>query len=122
METEASGVGYIGKDAVPVVAVQGGSVVGEICFENVQAPVAVVVRDGGAHAGLFPAIFVERDASHDGNVRKGSVAIIVVQNAGSAVASHINIGPSVVIEIDGGHAEGIVPASLIDMRGSRYVR
>ena len=41
--------------AVVVVVVEGSGVVGEICFDDVEPAVAIVVGGIGAHAGLLAA-------------------------------------------------------------------
>src|SRR5207244_2100659 len=109
----------IAETAIPVIAVQGGSVVGEIRFENIETPVAVKIGDRGSHACLFAAVFVKGGASDHRHIGESSVAIVVVKNAGRAVTSDINIGPAVVIKIESCHAKSVMSISLIDMRLGR---
>src|SRR5437016_2000929 len=114
MQAEAGGEGGVGEGAIAVVVVERGSVVGEICLEDVEPAIAVVVGNRGAHAGLGAAVFVERSSGNNGNVGKGAVAIVAVQNAGSAVAGDVEIGPAVVVVIERGDAEGVVAGCVFD--------
>src|ERR1019366_9964269 len=91
---------YVSKRAVPIVVIKRRGVVGKVGFEDVEAAVAVVVADGRAHASLLAAVFVERCASDYGHVGKCSVVVVVVENAGRAVAGYINIGPAIVVIIE----------------------
>ena len=64
---------------------------------------------------MFAAVFVEGGAGGDGYIRESAVAIVVVQNARSAVASDINVGPSVVVVVEGGDAQRIMAVGLVDV-------
>ena len=59
-----------------------------------------------AHASLLASVFVEGGAGEDGYVGEGSVVIVAVENAGGAVAGDVDVGPAVVVEVEGGDAEG----------------
>jgi len=78
--------------------------------------VAVVVGDGGSHTCLLTAIFIERRSRRHCDVSKGSVVVVTVKNAGSAIARNENIGPAVFVEIQRGNAERVMPVGAIDMR------
>ena len=57
---------------------------------------------------MCAAVFVEGGAGGDGDVGEGAVAIVVVENAGGAVAGDENVGPAVVVVVERGDAEGVV--------------
>src|SRR5437588_8215527 len=114
MQAQAGGEGGVGEGAIAVVVVERGSVVGKICLENIQIAVAVVIGNGSAHASLGAAIFVERGAGNNGNVGKGAVVIVAIQDAGRAVAGDIDIGPAVVVVIERGDAEGVMSGCVFD--------
>src|SRR5260370_17943742 len=114
MEAKAGGEGGVVKSAIGVVAIERSGVVGEIGFENIELAVAVVVGNGGTHAGLFAAIVIEGSASGHGEIGEGSVAIVVIKDAGGAVAGNIDIGPAIVVVVEGGDAGSVVAAGLDD--------
>src|ERR1700730_98307 len=116
VQAEAGVEGDIVKGAVPIVAVERGSIVGKIGFKNVQVTIAVEIGNGRTHAGLFFPIFVEGGAGEGGYVGKGAVAIVAVENAGGAVASDVDVRPAVFVEIERGNAESVVAIGLIDVR------
>src|SRR4029077_10238078 len=115
VQAEPGAIGDIVERAVAIVAIQGRGIVGKISLENVQLAVAIEIGDGGTHAGLRAAVFIEGRSGGDGNVGEGSIAIVVIQNAGSAVASDKNIRPAIVVKIQSGDAKRIVPGGLIDV-------
>src|SRR6185312_16795625 len=49
------------------------------------------------------------------HVGKCSVAVVVVKNTGRAVARDIDVGPAVIVEVEGGDTEGVVSAGLINL-------
>ena len=114
VEPESRGKGFIVEGAVAIVVVERGGIVGEIGFEQIEFAVTVVVGNGRAHAGLLAPVVVESGAGDDGNVAERAVVIVVVKNAGRAVARDINVRPAVVVVIKSGNAERVVPVGLID--------
>src|SRR5208282_6531585 len=60
-------------------------------------------------------VFVEGGAGGDGYIGESAVAIVVVENAGRAVAGDENIGPAIVVVIQRGDAQGIVAVGFIDV-------
>jgi len=87
------------ESPVSVVSIKRGSIVREIGFENVQATVAIEIGDTGSHTCLLASILVECGTCGYRNIGESSVAIVVLQNAGSAVAGNVDIWPPVVVEI-----------------------
>src|SRR5258708_35891904 len=88
-----------------VVGMRGGGVAKKIVLKRARPPVAVVIRAGGSHPRLFAPVFVKCNTGHDRDIREGSVVIVVIQNARSAIAGHVNIRPAVVIEVQSRNAE-----------------
>src|SRR5260370_20097698 len=86
-----------------------------------ELAVAIVVRHGRAHACLRATVFVEGRAGGDGDVGKGAVAIVVIQNARSAVAGDENVRPAIVVKIQSSDTESVMPGGLIDVRLGRDV-
>src|SRR5260370_27944300 len=99
MEAKAGGEGGVVKSAIAVVAIERSGVVGEIGFENIELAVAVVVGNGGTHAGLFAAVVIEGSASGHGEVGEGSVAIVVIEDSGGAVPSNIEIRAALAVVV-----------------------
>src|SRR5216683_2830090 len=89
---------------------------GKICLEQIEPAIAIVVRDGGAHAGLLAPVIIKRRARNNGDIGERAVVIVVVQDAGGAVASDENVRPAVVVIVERGNTEGIVAVGLIDAR------
>ena len=92
--------------------VKGGSVVRKVGLEDVEVAVAVVVADGGTHAGLLAAILVEGDTGVGGAVGEGAIVIVAVEDGGCGVAGHIDVGPAVFIGVNGGDGKAVVASGL----------
>src|SRR5581483_11168476 len=103
MQSQAGGKGRVRKRPVTVIVVQGGSVVREVCLENVQPSVAVVVGNCRAHSSLLAAVLIEGCAGGHSHVRESAVAIIVIENAGRAVAGDVNVRPAIVVVVESGN-------------------
>src|SRR5437762_1563407 len=91
VQAESCGKSLVVKRAVAIVVVQRGRIVGKICLEKVQPPVAVIVANGGAHSCLLAPVVIKSGARNNGNIGERSVVIVVVQDAGGAVAGYKNI-------------------------------
>src|SRR5580704_5734745 len=116
VDADSGGKRNVVEGAVSVVVVEIASVVGEICFENVEPAVAVVICNAHAHPGLLMAIFAVRAASDHRDVRERAVVIVVEKNAGLRIDGDINIRPAIVIEIIGNGRNRIARAWLHDAR------
>src|SRR5258708_30935016 len=121
MEAKDGGEGGVVKSAIAVVAIECSGVVGEIGFENIEIAVAVVVGNGGTHAGLFAAVVIEGSASGHGEIGEGSVAIVGIEDAGGAVASNRGIGPAILRGGGRGNAGSRVAVGLIGVGLARGV-
>src|SRR5262249_18363471 len=102
--------------AVAVIPIERGGVVGEIRLENVEAAVAIEISNGGAHASLRATVFVQRGAGNYRDILEGAVAIVVIKDAGRGIAGDKNVGPAVIVVVEGGDAEGVVAVGFFDVR------
>jgi len=103
----AWGCGFIDADAgrkrnitessVAVVVVEVAGVVREIGLENVEPPVAVVVRDSNSHPRLLVAVFTVCATGYDRNIGECPIVIVVKQNARLRIYRHVNVRPSVIV-------------------------
>ncbi len=94
--------------------IEGGSIVGEICLDDVEPAVAIVIDGIGAHAGLLAASVIEGDPGFDGSFSEGAVVVVVKQQVGRGIAGNIDVGPAVVVEVAGERSEAIVGVGLRD--------
>ncbi len=121
VQSESGGKGLVVKCAVAIVPVERGSIVGKIGFEKIQPAVAVIVADRGAHSGLLAPVIIKRGARNNGDVGERAVVVVVVEDAGSAVARDVYVRPAVVVIVECGNTEGVMPVGLIDVRFRRNV-
>src|SRR5262249_15220041 len=96
------------------VAIERRRIAREVCLDDVQVSVPIVVGGGNPHAGLRFAICAERTTSFDCNINKLSILLILIKCAGRRIVRHINIGPAVVIEVAGQNPETKRSARLQD--------
>ena len=106
--------GDVFEELAVLVLVERRPVAGEIRLGDIQKPVAVVIRDRDAHAGLQVAVGIVGDARCVAALFKGPVVFVAIEEAGGLVAGDIDIGPAVVIEIRDDHAEAIAAAGRQD--------
>ena len=99
VDAEAGGQAGVMKRAVSVIPVQRGYLIGEVSPDNVEPAIPIVIANSDAHAGHRRAIPVERRPGRHSDFAEGAVVIVVIEQAGGGVAGHIDIGPTVVIEI-----------------------
>ena len=92
---------------LPVVGVQRRRVAGEIGLEDVDGPVAIVITDRDAHAGLRFAVLAVGAARRDADVRERAVRVVQIQRAWIRVVGHVQIDPAVVVEIERADAEAV---------------
>jgi len=67
------------------------------------------------------AVIVERGARNNGDIGERAVVIVVIEDAGGAVARDVDVRPAVVVIIENGNAEAVMPVGLIDVRFRRDV-
>src|SRR5205085_12619759 len=85
---------------------------GEVRVENVEPDVCVIVSDAGSHTGLLAATLIERNASIGSDIVKCPVLVVMEEFEGRGIAGDVNVGPAVVIVVDGGNAEAVVPGGI----------
>ena len=61
------------------------------------------------------AVVVESGPGGDADVGESAVAIVVVENAGGAVAGNENVRPAIVVIVERGDAQGIMAVGLVDV-------
>ena len=105
VRAQARGKGRIFKTAVAEVVVERGRVAGEVRFYDVQVPVHIVVGRRYSHAGLRLAIGAERATGFHGDVHELAVLLVLVEGAGRGIVGYIDVGPAVIVEVGGEHAE-----------------
>ena len=109
VRAKSSSIGDVGKRPVSAVVIERRSVVRKVCAEQIEASVTIIVGDGRTHAGLLATIGVVGDTRQDADVCKRPVSIIMIKNAGSAVASHVDVRPAIIVIVKRRNAETIVP-------------
>ena len=114
VDADAGREGDVGEGAVAVVVIEVAGVVGEICLENIEPAVAIVVGDADAHAGLLVAVFAVGDARDDSNIGERAVVIVAEQNARLRIDGDVDVGPAVVVEIVGDRGDRVARARLED--------
>src|SRR5258708_18141035 len=80
-----------------------------------------MARGGGAWPGVLVAITLHGAPRHNRDIGERAIMIVVIEDAGGAVASHKNIRPPVVVVVERGNAEAVMSVGLIDVRFRRYV-
>src|SRR5271157_1045947 len=88
-----------------LVVIERRRVAGKVGFDDVKIAVEVIVGGGNAHAGLRLAIGAEGATSFDGDILELAVLFVLIERAGSRIVGHVNVGPAVVVEIGGEHAQ-----------------
>src|SRR5438093_11548968 len=110
VSSKASRIRDIRKGTVPVVVIKGRGIVGKIGFHNIEEPIAIVIGRRNTHTGLFLAVLVEGGAGNQTDISKGPVPLVVIEDIGSGVACHIDVGPAVVIVVRNQSGKRIVTA------------
>src|ERR1700761_386105 len=103
---------HVGEGVVSVMVVKRGSVVRKVGFDYVQVAVSVVVSDGRSHARLFASIIVEGHAAIGRGIGECAIVIVAIEDGGGGIAGNENVGPSILVVVDGSHAEAIVTHGL----------
>src|ERR1022692_2790021 len=82
-----------------IVLVQHLCIFGKVGLENIQMAVQIVVADTDSHARLFLSFIAQGYATLYALLFESSVVLIDEKEAGSRVASHIYVGPAVLVEV-----------------------
>src|SRR6266567_6399890 len=107
---------HIGERAIAVVVVEVSGVIREVCLDDVQPAVAIVIHGMGAHAGLLAPILVESHAGSDGNFTECAIVIVMKKHAGGRITRDVDIWPSVAVEISRQDCKTVVSPRLADSR------
>ena len=67
---------YVSECPVSVVVVEIAGIVSEICFENIEPAIAVVVAHRNAHSGLLVSILAVCASCHHRDISETSVMIV----------------------------------------------
>src|SRR5439155_26376207 len=68
-------------------------------LEQVQATVEIATTHADTHAGRLHAVFAERGAALQALLAKRAVVIVAEQETGLGIASYVNVGPAIIVEI-----------------------
>src|ERR1017187_5092994 len=82
-----------------IVLVQHLCIFGKVGLENIQMAVQIVVADTDSHPRLFLSFIAQGYATLYALLFESAVVLIDEQEAGSRVASHIYVGPTVLVEV-----------------------
>ena len=96
---QSRGKGGVLKGAATEVVVERGRIAGEVCLDQVEIAIEIIVGGGDAHAGLWLAIWTEGTPGLDGDIFKSSVLFVVVKRARGGVIGNVDVGPAVVVEV-----------------------
>src|SRR6266576_5734248 len=98
-DTEARPASGVFKSSLTEVVVKIGGVIHEIRFQDVEAPIEIIVTNGSSHASRFLAVLAKGDAADCALFPESTVMIVHEQQAGCRIARHKNVWPAVVVEI-----------------------
>ena len=113
---DAAGERPVLAESLAEVGVQRRGVAGEVRLDDVDGAVAIVVADAHAHAGLRLAVLAVGAARADADVRERAVVVVAIERARVRVVGHVDVGPAVVVEVEGADAETVGAAGARDAR------
>src|SRR3954464_9023066 len=114
VQAKTRGERGVRKIAITIVSIERGCVIGKIRLEDVEVAIAVIVGNGRSHSSLGPPILVEGCAGYNPYIGECPIAIVAIKNARSAITGHIDIGPSVIVVIQSGDTEAIMPGRILN--------
>src|SRR5205085_9862981 len=74
-------------------------VFGKMGFQRIQPAVGVEIADRDTHASLLVAVLVHGQTGLQALLRKSAVSAVVEEQARSRVARHVDVLPSVAVQI-----------------------
>ena len=119
---ESGLAGHFSETAVAIIPVNVRRVIDEVSLRQVDSPVAVVVSRGGTHAGLFTAVFAQGHPRFHAGIGERTVLIIAVENAGLRVHRHVEVGPTVVVVVEGSNRQRVARSWRGDFGYFRNIR
>ena len=102
------------KDGFAHISIEHGKIPGEVCLENIQVAIAVIVADGYPHACLFLAILAIGDAPHSTLFSKSAVVVVHEEKTRTRVARDVDVGPSIIVKIGCNYSKAIVASCCRD--------
>ena len=113
---EPGGESHIAEGPIAVVVVEVRGIVGEVCLEDIEPTITVVVCDSDAHARLLvPAIAVCAARTH-GNIGESSIVIVLKKNAWLGVNGDIDVRPAIIVKVVRDSCDGVARSRLQDAR------
>src|SRR4051812_41650916 len=82
-----------------LVVVKRRCVAGEVCFDDIEVPVHVIVGSRYAHARLGLTVGTQRASGFNGDVLKFPILLVLVQGACGGIIGNIDVRPSIVVEV-----------------------
>ncbi len=104
------------KFAAALIVVERRRVAGEICFNQIEIAIQIIIRCRDPHAGLRLSIRAQSASCFDCDVLKFPVLLVLVERAGGGIVGDINIGPAIVVEICSQHSEAVGAAGAENSR------
>ena len=87
-----------------------------------RLPSRSIVGGGDAHAGLRLSVGAEDAAGFHADVHELAVVVVLIERAGGGVVGDVDVGPAIVVEVGGEHAESDRCRWLAECRRSRRRR
>src|SRR5260370_14097342 len=115
VDREAGRDGVVVKIIFTLIPIEGVGIIGKICLENIQQPVAIEIAGSRSHARLLSSIFVIGDPCTNADLLESLSAEVVVIQAGGRVAGHEDVRPAVVIEVSGQRGESVIALRARDL-------
>ena len=88
----------------------------EVRFDHVETAVEVVIANADSHARHLLSIATDGDSAHQAIFTKSAVMIVQKQQACGRVASHVEIGPAVIVHIEGDRCQTVGSTDGSDSR------
>ena len=87
--------------ASPIVAIERCSLAGQVGDEEILVAVGIEVAGVEAHARFRLAIAVQRRARQQRDIPERAVALVAPELVWRAVVGHVDVDPSVAVEVGG---------------------
>src|SRR5262245_5500177 len=71
--------GYVNKETVSQVAVESVGVLCEVCNEEIQVAIIIIVSNRDTHTRLFDPVFINGNTSDQTDLRKCSIAPVSIK-------------------------------------------
>ncbi len=81
----------IGKRSVPIIVVKSVVVVIEICNEQIEFAIVIIVAQRDSHASLLAAVFIYRRTGIETNIFESPVTIIVIEKVRCRIVCDVDV-------------------------------